>query len=120
MQLQNSKAQGPVPCAFLHVFEYQLWDSNPHSVELDFESSASTNSAKLASSERRCRIKQEKRESVKRNAASIGFKARENIPIPRLSHNACGASHLYSHRYDSPLRFPLFHVHTQHHVICTS
>lgn len=29
---------------------YRLWDSNPHSFELDFESSASTNSAKPASS----------------------------------------------------------------------
>ena len=27
---------------------YRLWDSNPHSFELDFESSASTNSAKSA------------------------------------------------------------------------
>ncbi len=27
---------------------YRLWDSNPHSEELDFESSASTNSAKPA------------------------------------------------------------------------
>ena len=31
-----------------HSRGYQLWDSNPHSEELDFESSASTNSAKLA------------------------------------------------------------------------
>ena len=29
--------------------KYRLWDSNPHSFELDFESSASTNSAKPAS-----------------------------------------------------------------------
>ena len=29
-------------------FSYRLWDSNPHSFELDFESSASTNSAKPA------------------------------------------------------------------------
>ena len=32
----------------LPIGKYQLWDSNPHSFELDFESSASTNSAKLA------------------------------------------------------------------------
>ena len=34
----------------LVVHCYRLWDSNPHSFELDFESSASTNSAKPATS----------------------------------------------------------------------
>lgn len=41
------------PCTLYHcgehaIVSYRLWDSNPHSFELDFESSASTNSAKSA------------------------------------------------------------------------
>lgn len=48
---------------------YQLWDSNPHSVELDFESSASTNSAKLA--QERGVIKTEKGGNVKRKQKEV-------------------------------------------------
>lgn len=55
--------------------KYQLWDSNPHSVELDFESSASTNSAKLAT-ESCGRIKQEKNASVKRKC----YKSCQGVP----------------------------------------
>ena len=35
-------------CTTAALLSYRLWDSNPHSFELDFESSASTNSAKSA------------------------------------------------------------------------
>ena len=57
---QKNKKNANPPCKRVCV-QYRLWDSNPHSFELDFESSASTNSAKPALRSGVQRLKQSRR-----------------------------------------------------------
>ena len=66
-QKRSVKGVCPLQSVIHRCFSYRLWDSNPHSFELDFESSASTNSAKPAQSGVAVVIKQGKWGRVKKN-----------------------------------------------------
>ena len=58
-------------CTTAALLSYRLWDSNPHSFELDFESSASTNSAKSACGvcalKRECAAESREKQNYARN-----------------------------------------------------
>ena len=82
LSTQSRLALGePSGCEFfcVLVFGYRLWDSNPHSFELDFESSASTNSAKPACGA--ARIKQ---------ASHLNVKAKNRCLPDTEQHARCG------------------------------